>query len=163
MCLPWLIFIIRATRLGDLFSKDPDVKIILFSVRRRLAFSIESPLFIARIVAWVMFNWNWSTNRSAQQPSLLRESCKSLFPRQLPTTNRAFVILSIIVDYFYIEWAHIVIYIIIRTWIPGPKADERSEKSVRTCALLLKLQSGRPVDSLCQPMIIPKGSTWSSS
>ena len=78
---------------------------------------MESPLFIARIVAWVMFNWNWSTNRSAQQPSLLRVGFESLFPRQLPATNRAFVIRTILVDYFYIEWAHIVIYIIVRTWI----------------------------------------------
>ena len=77
---------------------------------------MESPLFIARIVAWVMFNWNWSTNRSAQQPSLLRVGFESLFPRQLPATNRAFVIRTILVDYFYIEWAHIVIYIIVRQW-----------------------------------------------
>ena len=84
---------------------------LLKSWKWRLAFSIESPLLITQIVAWVMFNWNWSTNRSAQQPSLLRVGFESLFPRQLPATNRAFVIRSILVDYFYIEWAHIIIYI----------------------------------------------------
>ena len=36
---------------------------------------------------------------------------ESLFPRQLSPTNRAFVVRSILVDYFYIEWAHIIIYI----------------------------------------------------
>ena len=87
------------------------------SWKRRLAFSIKSPLFIAWIVAWVMFNWDWSKNRSAQQPSLLRVGFESLFPWQLPATNRAFVIPSILVDYFYIEWAHIIIYIIITTWL----------------------------------------------
>ena len=87
------------------------------SWKRRLAFSIKSPLFIAWIVTWVMFNWDWSKNRSAQQPSLLRVGFESLFPWQLPATNRVFVIPSILVDYFYIEWAHIIIYIIIRTWL----------------------------------------------
>ena len=102
---------------------------------RSLAFSIESPHFIARIVAWVMFNWNWSTNRSAQQPSLLRVGFESSFTRQLSATNRASVIRSILADYFYIEWAHIIIYIIVRTWIQGnhrPKAEVQLEKSVRT-------------------------------
>ena len=98
---------------------------------RRLAFSIVSPLFIAWIVAWVMFNWNWSTDRSAQQPSLLRVGFKSLFPRQLPATNRAFVIRSILVDYFYMEWAHIVIYIIVRTWIQGTSGQKNQHELVR--------------------------------
>ena len=57
---------------------------------------------------------------------------ESLFPRKLSATNRAFVVRSIFVDYFYIEWAHIIIYIPVRTWIQGihrPEAENRSEKS----------------------------------
>ena len=44
---------------------------------------------------------------------------ESLFPRQISATNCAFVIRSILVDYFYIEWAHIIIYITVRTWLQG--------------------------------------------
>ena len=109
---------------------------LLKSWKWRLAFSIESPLLITQIVAWVMFNWNWSTNRSAQQPSLLRVGFESVSS----TTFGQW------------EWAHIIIYIIVWTWIQGihrPKADNQSEKSEWSCALLLKLQSGKPADSLC--------------
>ena len=77
---------------------------------------------------------------------------ESLFPEQLSATNRAFVVRSILVYYFYIEWAHIIIYITVRAWIQGihcPKAENRSEKSEQSCALLLRLQSGRPAGSLC--------------
>ena len=88
---------------------------------RRLAFSIESPLFIAWIVAWVMCN-----NKSISTATKLAQSgFWVLFPGQLSATNRAFVIGSILVDYFYIEGAHITIYIIVRTWIQAmhrPKA-----------------------------------------
>ena len=44
---------------------------------------------------------------------------KYLFLRQLSATNRAFVVRSILFDYFYIEWVHIIIYITFRTWIQG--------------------------------------------
>ena len=43
-----------------------------------------------------------------------------------------FLICLILVDYFYIEWIHIIIYIIIKTWIQGmhhPRKKNQSEKS----------------------------------
>ena len=71
-----------------------------------------------------MFNW---TDQQIDQHS--NQACTEwvwvLFPGQLSATNRAFVIRSILVDYFYIEGAHITIYIIVRTWIQAmhrPKA-----------------------------------------
>ena len=90
----------------------------------RLAFSIESPLFIARIVAWV--------NKSISIATKLAQSgFESLFARQLPATNHAFVIRSILVDYFYTEWACIVIYIIVRTWIQGTSGQRNQYEVVR--------------------------------
>ena len=32
-----------------------------------------------------------------------------LFPQQLSATNHAFVVRSILINYFYIEWAYIII------------------------------------------------------
>ena len=62
---------------------------------------------------------------------------ESLFLRQLSATNRAFVVLSILFDYFYIEWAHIIIYITVRTWIQCKRSREPvGEVKIKLCAPL---------------------------
>ena len=58
---------------------------------------------------------------------------ESLVPRQLSATNRTFVVRSILVDYFFIEWAHIIIYITVRTRILGihrPEAENQTDELV---------------------------------
>ena len=130
---------------------------LLKSWKWRLAFSIESPLLITQIVAWVMFNWNWSTNRSAQQPSLLRVGFESVSSTTFGHKSCVRNTIDSCRLFLHRVSPHRYLY---HRQNMDPR-DERSEKSAWTCALLLKLQLGRPVDSLCLPLTIPKRSTWS--
>ena len=62
-------------------------------------------------------NYDWLVLFLTFAMHTTQEGFESLFPRQLSATNRAFVVQSILVDYFYIEWAHIIIYVIVKTYI----------------------------------------------
>ena len=64
----------------------------------------HSKLWLACVIPHLCHEHSWS-------------GFESLFIRQLLATNRAFVEGSILFDYFYIEWAHIIIYITVGTWI----------------------------------------------
>ena len=71
-----------------------------------------------------------------------RVSFESLFPRQLSATNRAFVIRSILVHYFYIE-------LFISPRYPSSRSREPvGEVKMMLCASL-KTTIGKPADSLC--------------